>query len=269
MSLAHVTVIGVDAHGIPLATPTADRGFIAQDERGRMTLHDDTFLDLGHYGSLAYGVSLSNAGARSSVVGCTMRGNYIGIYLTRSKGVRIEHNTIQDSVLYGIDPHTHSVHLLIEGNQVLGSGLHGIILAEFVSDSTVSGNTITGAVEHGIVLYDHSDGNTVIGNVISGTFDGIVIQGSSGNTVTGNAVQGAKRFALRLGATSGGLVATGNRVQGNLLSGALIGIYAYQGSTQNSLLGNRFRGNLENVRIRADAPGNRVEPIPPASELAS
>jgi parallel beta-helix repeat protein len=265
--LMHLNIVGVDASGSPATAVTPDRGFITQDERGVMVLRDDTLSYLGHYGSLAYGVSFSKAGHRSRVVDCRITHDYIGLYATESRGVVFSGNSISRSTLYGIDPHTRSSELLIENNTVTDSGLHGIILAQNVSRSRVIGNTIDGAVQHGIVLYDHSDADLVSGNHISNTFDGIVLQGSSANTIVGNTVTGVQRFAVRVGGTSSGLVSTANTIQSDLLSNGLVGIYVYQGSTGNRFLSNRFVGLRENVRIRTDAPHNSVSPSPPDSEL--
>ena len=104
--------------------------------------------------------------------------------------------------------------------------------------------------------------STVVGNRIRDAFDGIVVTDSSGNEIAGNTVASSQRFGIRLSGKT-----RSNRIERNTISRSLLGIYVYGGATQNSLLGNVFHGNAENVRVRRDAPGNVVSPVPPLSEV--
>ena len=123
---------------------------------------------------------------------------------------------------------------------------------------------VRGARLHGIVVFDHSNGNVVTGNRISDTFDGIVIQDSSGTRLTHNVVDGVTRFGVRVTGATHATMAWDNS-----LSGSLVGLFVYAGPTGNLFVSNRILGNVENVRIRVDAPGNVVRPVPGRSERRS
>ena len=262
--LRDLRVIGVDTHGLPLPTAAVGRGFLAATVGGRMRLIHDRIVDLGYLGNLTYGVSFRRSGSGSGIFGSSVVRNYFGVYMSASRGVRVIDTRFAHSVIYGIDPHTSAGHVLIRGNTVIDSGVHGIILAQGVHDSVVEDNVVRGARLHGIVVFDHSNGNVVTGNRISDTFDGIVIQDSSGTRLTHNVVDGVTRFGVRVTGATHATMAWDNS-----LSGSLVGLFVYAGPTGNLFVSNHILGNVENVRIRVDAPGNVVRPVPGRSERRS
>ncbi len=261
IDLRDLRILGVDAQGRPLATPSPGRGFVVA-VGGRLWLQNDALSDLGHLAVLAYGVAMREPAAGSGVIDTTIDGNYIGVYLTHAVSVRIAGNQISHSVVYGIDPHTESSGLLIENNHVIDSGVHGIILADRVTGTTIRDNTVDGAKDHGIVLFDHSDRNVVVDNHVAHTFDGIAVTDSSSNRISGNVVDAAVRFGLRVSGAS-----VGNVFTGNVVTGALVGAYVYAGARGTQLIDNVFAGDREEIRVRSDAPGTRVSPLPPRSEV--
>jgi parallel beta-helix repeat protein len=262
IALRNMTILGVNARGRPLRTPVPSRGFLVARDGGALVLEHDTVINLGHLGVLSYGISFHRPAAGCAVLDSTVRGNYFGVFMSHATGVRIVGNRLLDSHVYGIDPYGKSSNILIERNTVAGSGLHAIVLAAGVRRIQVRANTIVAPRAHGIVLVNDVSASTVIGNRIQGAFDGIVVTDSSGNVVEGNDVDASKRFGIRAsGATRN------NRIERNRLSRALLGIYLYGGATRNLLVDNAFAGNAENVRVRKDAPGNLVSPVPPLTEL--
>lgn len=259
--LTNMRITGVDDRGRPLRRPGADRGFIVARNGATLWLQHDTIRYLGHLGVTSYGISFRKPGRPSGVVDSTVDGNYFGVYMSHADGVQINRNRVLNSRVYGIDPHTESSNISIRQNYVADSGIHGIVLADRVRDSDIRWNRITRSRLHGIVVYDNSTGNLIRSNHVSNTFDGIVLTNSLRNRVVGNVVTTAERFGLRL--TS----ADNNVVEHNLFANALLGVYLYDGTSGNVLRDNTFRGNTQNLRIRADAPDNRVSPIPPQSEI--
>jgi parallel beta-helix repeat protein len=262
LELSGVTVTGVEHDLSPATVPSTGRGYIDVRDGARATLRGDTFTDLGHLGDQSYGITLDNASERSAVIGCTVRHDYFGIYLSKLSGGQIVGNRVIDSLIYGIDPHTFDSNLVIKDNVVIGSGVHGIVLADHASHNQVTGNLVESSRDHGILVFQFSDHNLIENNTVVRTFDGIVIQDSSQNRLIDNKVGPVSRFGLRI---SG--LATGNYVTNNTLTGAVLGAYLYQGASGNQLIGNIFRTNYENVRVRSDATGNKVTPDPGRSEL--
>ena len=242
--------------------PTATRGFVVARDGGRMSLRHDVVRGLGHLGALAYGVSFRSPAPGSGVVGCTIDGDYFGVFLSHAAGMAITGNVVTHSVVYGIDPYGGSHDDLVAGNTVTRSGLHGIVLARGVQRIRVVGNRIADVGAHGIVLFAGADDNVVRRNTIARAFDGIVVTGSSRNRIEGNAVAATTRFGIRVSGPS-----TGNTLIGNSVSSALLGIYVYGGATRTSVLDTTFGVNRENVRVRKDAVGTVVQPKPPLSEL--
>lgn len=256
------TITAVDRHGAPAVASTPSRPFLAARDGGRLVLRNDTIADLGHLATVSYGVSFRAPAPGCAIVATTIRGNYIGVFLSHTRGIPIVGNRIVDSSIYGIDPYGGSSDLLIARNYVARSGLHGIVLANHVTRTRVLGNQVVDVRVHGIVLFDHATANLVSGNRIAGAFDGLVVNGSSHNTVAGNTVERVTRFGLRVSAGS-----SANAFERNRIADALVGAYFYGGANGNTLIDTTFATDRENVRIRADAPGNQVRPTPPLSEL--
>jgi nitrous oxidase accessory protein NosD len=177
--MSHMTVEAVQADGGAAVRPTARRPFMAVIEGARLVLLQDRILHLGHLGDLSYGIALRQPGHWSRIGGCTIAGNYFGIYTSHGIGVRVVRNHVANSWVYGIDPQIESRNVYVRGNVVTGSGVHGIVLS----------------------------------------------------------------------------------------ARALVGAYVYGRASGNALIGNVFHRNAEAVRIRSDAPSNRVAPIPPRSEV--
>lgn len=261
LALRGMTVLGVGTDGRPLEQPVASRAFLVGRDGGQLVLEHDQIRDLGHLGVYSYGIALHRPLAGSRVTGCTVDRNYFGIYMSHANGVLIADNRVSHSAVYGIDPYGYSHRVTIKSNVVSASGLHGIVLADGVSASRVVANTVNGAGGHGIVLYRGSHGNLISSNVVQGSFDGIVLTGAPQNTVEQNKVGPVVRFGLRLSGAS-----NENLVTRNTVSHSMLGAYLYGGASRNRLLGNVFRTNRENVRVRSDAPHNLVWPRPPDSE---
>jgi len=262
LRLSDVTIEGVDRSGRAQVTPVPGRGFIDARSGAVLQLVRDTFLDLGHLGDQTYGVTIDGGSGSSYMRHCTVRGDYFGVYIGRANGVVIADNRFENSVIYGIDPHTYDTNLSILNNTVTGSGVHGIVVADHVTNSTIAGNEVLNSRDHGIVLFQFADHNALRDNVVLGTFDGLVVTDSSSNTFMGNRIGPATRFGIRVSGIS-----TSNVFQQNVVTRTLVGAYVYQGASSNQFIDNSFRANYENVRVRADAPSNTVTPDPGRSEL--
>jgi parallel beta-helix repeat protein len=262
VTLSGVTLVGVDAHVRPQSQPVKGRAFIDVRSGASIVLTHDTFRDLGHLGDQTYGVTLDGAAPTSKMVSCTTERDFFGVYLARLRGGLVEHSRFTDSVIYGIDPHTHDTGLTIFDNTVTRSGVHGIVLADHASHNKVLDNSVSGSRDHGIVIFESSNDNVLAGNVVAHTFDGVVISNSSGNRLVGNEIGPVTRFGVRVSGTS-----NSNVLSRNVVGGAIVGLYVYGGATGTWVTGNTFGRNYENVRVRDDAPANYVTPNPGRSEL--
>ena len=262
VSLTNVTVEGVSKTKLADISTSDHRGFIDARSGATLRLTNDHFSYLGYLGDQTYGLTMDGASSRSAVVKCSMNADYFGVYIGKLRGILFTGNRITNSVIYGIDPHTHDSNLVITHNVVINSGVHGIVVADFVTRSQIEYNVVTGSHDHGIVIYQFSNDNIVEHNAVSHSFDGIVVSNSSNNTIKFNSVQYVHRFAIRLDGQS-----SSNQVSQNRLRGAIVGIYVYRGASFNRIVNNTFQGMYENIRVRSDAPSNVVWPNPGRSEL--
>lgn len=262
VSLTGVTLTGVAKTKLPDTSSSDQRGFIDARSGATLLLTSDSLSYLGYLGDQTYGVTMDGASSKSAIVNCTMNADYFGVYIGKMKGALVTGNSVANSVIYGIDPHTHDRNLVISHNVVTNSGVHGIVVADFVSHSQVVYNTVVGSHDHGIVIYQFSNDNVIEHNVVSKSFDGVVVSNSSNNVIKFNLIEHNNRFAMRLDGQS-----SGNEVSHNSLRAALVGIYIYRGASRNQVIANTFHGMYENVRVRSDAPLNIVRPDPGRSEL--
>lgn len=206
---------------------------------------------------------------RGDVTGSTFTHNYFGAYTFEAADMRWRLNTFADNAGYGFDPHDHSNGFLVEFNRAYRNGTHGIIFSRECQFNVIRYNHSFDNGRHGIVLDDGpsynpdgtarerqaipSDNNTVIGNVVSGNEVGIVLDGGTGNTITGNIISG-NRYGVRMKDAVNGNSVERNRVVGN----AEFGIYLYNHSNENRLVGNTVTAGESGIVIK-DSSGTQID----------
>ena len=263
LRLQGLRVVGANRRGRPEAEPAVSRGFLL-DDGGRLVLIKDDLVDLGHQATLSYGASFYTPEPGSSMTGCKVTGAYVGVFATQASGVHVADNLIQDSYLYGVDLHSGSHGSLVTNNQVTNSGEYGIVLDSNVRANTLSDNVVQSSRVHGIVLYNEANDNVLSNNEVAGATDGIVLSHASGNRLIANTLRSVRRFGIRISGS-----ANKNTVQGNNFVDDRVGVYVYAKADGNDIVQSRFTRVYEQVRIRRDAKGNTVRPVPPRAELQS
>lgn len=157
------------------------------------------FRHMGYHMSKSYGVSFSSSNTMLKenpdiappsgwIVNNTFDDLYYGFYCYEAKHVAIIGNTYKDNVIYGIDPHDRSSHLIIARNEAYGTiKKHGIIVSREVNDSWIFENSSHGNKGSGFMLDRSSVRNVVAYNkaYLNGN-DGLTLFESQDNVIYGN-----------------------------------------------------------------------------------
>ncbi|MCM2681224.1 right-handed parallel beta-helix repeat-containing protein [Echinimonas agarilytica] len=124
---------------------------------------------------------------------------YYGFYCFEAEDVAIINNTYIDNVVYGIDPHDISSHLIIARNLVYGTKeKHGIIISRQVNDSFIFDNVSHSNYRSGIMLDRMSERNQVVNNTVyNNGGDGITIYESNSNLIANNKVYRNRSHGIR------------------------------------------------------------------------
>lgn len=176
----------VRPYGAKLSPDSHFRPFVVAVGKSTMNTDDSTFSHLGWNWDASYGVSWV-LGATGHALGSTFAYSYIGAYSDRAVGLVFHADTFRNNSLYGLDPHTYSVRLVVSDILAEYNKAHGIIFANHVTHSTISHSISRDNGENGIMMYEGSSDNTIVDNVVSGnTGDGLVAVGSPLNIFARN-----------------------------------------------------------------------------------
>jgi nitrous oxidase accessory protein NosD len=238
----------LDLRGITVRATgaTNDRGFLI-DVGGTMRLDHDRLVGLGRVATLA-----------------TITDGLNGVYGLRSSRLLIADNSILASRLDGIRLQSMGPDLVVERNNVQSSGLDGLSLSGDQSAAAIRHNVVLNSVRYGFLDYNSSGSLRLFANRFIGSYDGVVVNSTRYIAMRANEVSGAQRFAVRLSGNSQHV-----DIAANQISDSAVGVYISGGPRFNRILLNEFSSNGEDVRIRANSPGNAVRPVPRRSELES
>jgi parallel beta-helix repeat protein len=250
------------------------RSFILARRGALMTIHRSDIRHLGYNGPEAYGLAWRLSGTAGEIVDSFVSHNFYGIYSFEANDLVMRGNEVYENVMYGIDPHTRSMRLVIEGNVAHDNGKHGIILAEECSDGVIRDNVVYDNLHHGIVIYQRSNNNLVEGNTAySNGGHGININDATNTTVRGNMVYDNLEAGVGVGQHASANEIVGNTIFANRKAGitlysdvkanvlrenvvtdnARFGIYVKsEGDVQ--IEGNRVTGNGVGVYLNAANP---------------
>ncbi|MBW3611433.1 MAG: right-handed parallel beta-helix repeat-containing protein [Actinobacteria bacterium] len=221
-------------------TDVADgRAYILARDGGRLDVVDSSVSMLGYDAFERYGISWRTAGTEGLIDGSTFTGNYYGAYMHGVEPMQISDSVIQDSVTYGLDPHSGSRNFTIVGNTFRNNGKHGMILAEDCTGAVVRDNDSYGNAEHGMVVFSGSDDVVVEGNRLHDNgLSGISVNGSARVSVRDNEIW-ANTTGITVQDEAIDSRIENNRVSGNREDGVLI---SSEGSTA-TVVANRLDHN--------------------------
>jgi poly(beta-D-mannuronate) C5 epimerase len=218
----------------------------------QMYLGGSTFAHMGYFDSKEYGITYTSCfdtiyqpdfghlpGATGWVIDNTFEDIYYGFYSFESDNIAILRNTYVDNIIYGIDPHDRSKHLLIGHNKVSGTKQkHGIIVSREVNDSFIFNNVSENNAGSGFMLDRKSVNNVVAYNISrNNQGDGLTFYESENNLSYGNTLIGNKNSGMRI-RNSWDIVSQNDVINAN--SG--VGIQAY---TDDLMKGREKKRNLK------------------------
>jgi poly(beta-D-mannuronate) C5 epimerase len=177
------------------------RPYLVDWSGGRLYIAGTSVSNLGYRKGKAYGVTYSSCipctvedpklGPPTGViVASRFEDLYFGFYSYEAADVIIVNNVYANNVIYGIDPHDRSHHLIIAQNDVYGSGKkHGIIISRNVNESWIFGNDSHDNHGSGIMIDRTSEHNNIANNIArNNQGDGITFYESGNITSFGNEV---------------------------------------------------------------------------------
>lgn len=199
------------------------------------------FLNLGYSFPKSYGISFSSsakmlrkdpgiAPPTGWVVNCLFKDLYYGFYSYEADDVAIIHNTYEDNIVYGIDPHDRSNRLIIAENHSFGAKKrHGIIVSRQVNNSWIFNNHTHDNHGSGIMI-DRNSRNNIIANNLSENNggDGLVFFESPDNTTWNNKIQNNAKDGIRI-RNSTNIILHGDKI----LNNGAYGVEAYTASLED------------------------------------
>ncbi len=187
------------------------RPFITVWGGGELYMHNAHALALGYHRSKSYGLSISQHGfvwnkrlqrasPKAWILNSVFEDLYYGFYCYEADGLVVIDTVYKNNIIYGIDPHDRSSHLIFARNTVYGTKVkHGIIGSRSVDNSWFIGNISYDNKLSGFVLDRNCINNLVVGNkVYKNHTDGITIYESSNNVLRNNHVYGNKKHGIRV-----------------------------------------------------------------------
>jgi poly(beta-D-mannuronate) C5 epimerase len=144
-----------------------------------------------------------------------------GYYSYEAEQVDVIGNEYRDNIVYGIDPHDRSRHLVIALNTAYGTHKkHGIIVSREVNDSFIIGNISVKNNGSGIMLDRMSLRNLVYANTaVDNEGDGLSFYESGCNIAVANNISGNRRAGIKV-RNSADVGLFDNTIRANADSGA-------------------------------------------------
>ena len=229
------------------------------------------------------GIFVTANGDRARILGNTLTGNLIGVYLKGPEDAEVRGNVIEGRRDLRMNERGNGVHLwntpgsVVAGND-LRFGRDGIFVTTsrhnrfegnrfrdlrfavhymYTNDSEVRDNHSAGNHIGYAIMFSHH--LHVTGNVSAGDRDrGILLNSANGSEIAGNRVVGGPGDGPMGGSGNGSRTgpekcvfiynANVNRIHGNLFEGCGIGVHFTAGSEGNDVHGNAFVGSRTQVK---------------------
>jgi parallel beta-helix repeat protein len=265
------------ASGRPDLRVDDGRAWVLARDGSVMNVRNSRMEMLGYDRAERYGVSWRTQATSGTIDRSVFHGNFYGAYMHGVSAMRVTGSVVEQSLRYGLDPHSGSRNLDIENNIFRHNGKHGLILAVGCSNATIRGNHSYANAGHGIVVFQGSHDVALSGNEVHDNgMSGIDVNGSlrlrlTGNIVYGNDIGlhihgpsrtvGVEHNRFTANRADGMRVATGARsitASGNLIDfNRRAGVFVAEGAARIGPA-NRLLDNEMGVWLSSDATGTAV-----------
>jgi parallel beta-helix repeat protein len=176
------------------------RPFVTSWSGSRTEIANAELKNLGYFGGRSYGFTMASDPAyllninpdskkpTGTIVDSTFENLVYGFYSYEAENVLLIGNEYRDNIIYGLDPHDRSNHLVLAYNTAYGSiKKHGGIISREVDDGLIVGNLTFANKGAGLMVERNSVGNVVYANTsFANGGDGISIYESPCNLVESN-----------------------------------------------------------------------------------
>ncbi len=178
------------------------RPFFNSWNRSYSYIGNSEITALGYDNGKSYGVSFSsgpnnwqalgdidhNERPTGTIVNNSFNNLLFGFYSYEAYNAVLVGNEYRDNIVYGIDPHDRSTHLVMAYNTTYGSRKkHGIIISREVSHSLIAGNLSFDNRGSGIMLDRESSGTLIYANsAFANDQEGLAVFESNCNIVAAN-----------------------------------------------------------------------------------
>ncbi|HWV16436.1 MAG TPA: NosD domain-containing protein [Cellvibrio sp.] len=232
---------------------TQFRPFLTSLGGSELYMHNTHNLSLGYYHSKSYGLTVTQHPQIHNVIAkrpspiawilnSVFEDLYYGFYCYESDGLALIDNVYKNNIIYGIDPHDRSSHLIFARNTVYGTQKkHGIIGSRSVNDSWFIDNVSYHNKLSGFMLDRSSNNNVVVGNKFyENGSDGITLYESDNNFIANNQVSGNKFHGVHIRNSQNAQIID-NNITGN-------GAYGVFGQIKNLTEGDEAKENRDIVK---------------------
>ncbi len=167
-------------------------------------------VSFGYNQSKSYGITvthysedenaiLKQGGPQAWLMDSEFEDVYYGFYCYEAEGLVVVRNTYVNNIIYGIDPHDYSSHLVIAENVVYGTKKkHGIIVSRSVNDSWIFNNKSYDNAISGFVLDRSSERNVIANNLAyRNGGDGYTVYESNNNLFWSNVAFDNRKHGMR------------------------------------------------------------------------
>ncbi len=153
------------------------RPFLTTWGGSKLYMSGTRVVSFGYNKSKSYGITVSHysedeneelrqEGPKSWIMDSEFVDVYYGFYCFEAEGLVVVRNKYINNIVYGIDPHDYSSHLVIAENEVYGTvKKHGIIVSRSVNDSWIFNNKSYDNAISGFVLDRSSERNVIANNL--------------------------------------------------------------------------------------------------------
>jgi parallel beta-helix repeat protein len=247
------------ASGRPDLRVDDGRAWVLARDGSVMNVRNSRMEMLGYDRAERYGVSWRTATTSGVIDRSVFTGNFYGAYMHGIAAMRVTGSVVEQSLRYGLDPHSGSRNLDIEGNVFRHNGKHGLILAVGCSNATIRGNQSYGNAGHGMVVFQGSHDVTLAGNEVhDNKLSGIDLNGALRLRLSGNVVYG-NDIGLNVHGPSRSIAVEGNRFSANRADGLRVATGAVSVTASGNLIDfNRRAGVLVAEGAARIGPGNRL-----------
>ena len=228
------------------------RPYIAVEEKADPShIINSEIAYMGYNSSTKHGLNF-HGGEHTILAGNKIHDLWFGLYVEKVGYMRVENNSIYNNIIYGLDPHTGTHHLIVKNNNIWNSTT-GLICSIDCDSLVFENNQIHDNKKVGLMFSKNTSNSVARNNNISGSYTAISVSESNNNQVYGNTV-GDNRFGIQIKSGS-----SNNTIGNNTIINSVdCGIAASAEVKFNNVINNRiFNTDKAGICLTKAANDNR------------